>query len=302
MKRDLVIVLAGRVLQMAVLLLMLRAMTTQLSPTEVGNFSLLISISTLFVWILISPIGLYTNRHTLDWRAKGTVWINYGREGIYVACVSLFAAIALYLWQVIFRPVWALQLSWLGAAVATYIFFSVANTTIIPAINLFGKRIAYTVFYVATQILCLAFAWVISGFKASGEFWYFGQTAGFAVGLLLALPLFLKWTRPGAAKPRKPGELRAGLRDVMAFSLPIVVAWGLTWVQFQSYRIVIGNLVSLEFLGLFFAGYSASAGIMGAVETTAGQFFGPYFTNMCRKPSPNDSTMPGLPSCRRYIQ
>ena len=286
MNRDLIIVMASRVMQMAVLLLTLRAMTTRLSPLEVGNYSLLMSLSTLFIWVLISPVGLYMNRHTHAWWESGTIWLNYGREGLYGIAVALFTAVVLMLWEIIFKPSWALQLTWLGPSAGLYIICALGNNTLIPAINLFGKRISYSVLYVASQMLCLAFSWFFAGIHAKGEYWFFGQTAGFAVASLLALPIFLKTAppKPGNSAPR--GDLGAGLRAIMAFCLPITITAGLTWVQFQSYRIVIGDLVSLQFLGVFFAGYSASAGIMGAVEITASQFFGPYFYKHAQASAP----------------
>ena len=285
--RDLIIILVSRVLQMAVLLLTLRAMTTRLSPVEVGNFSLLMSIATLFIWIFISPIGLYVNRHTHEWWEKGTIWLNYGREGIYGVAVAIFTALALTLWEIIFQPEWARHLVWLGPATGLYIICALGNNTIIPAINLFGKRISYSVLYVGSQILCLAFSWTLAGIAPRGEYWFLGQTAGFAVASLLALPIFLKTAppKPGASH-RISSDWRAGLVAIAAFCLPIAVTSGLSWVQFQSYRIAVGNLVSLEFLGLFFAGYSVSAGIMGAVEVTAGQFFGPYFYRHVQESQP----------------
>ncbi len=287
MNRDLIIVMGGRILQMAVLLLTLRAMTTRLSPLEVGNFSLLMSIATLFIWILISPIGLYMNRHTHEWWQKGTIWINYGREGLSGIAVAAFTALALSAWQLLFHPAWAQQLVWLGPAAGLYIICALGNNTIIPAINLFGRRTSYTLLYVTSQILCLAFSWAFTGFHAAGEYWFFGQTAGFALASLIALPLFLKVSAPplGAAR-QSPTDWRKGLAAIAAFCLPITITSGLTWLQFQSYRIVIGDLVSLNFLGLFFAGYAVSAGIMGAVEITAGQFFGPYFYKHVQEAEP----------------
>ncbi len=278
MKRALIIVLVGRLIQMAVMLATLRAATTRLSTVELGNFSLLASLSTFFVWILISPLGPYLNRFTLDWRGRGTIWINYLRMAAYVVAVAAFTATTIYLWKLIFKPAWTLQLSWLGTSMAAYIIFSTFNTVTIPAINLFGRRVAYTLLYSATQILCLAFSWFITGIEARGEYWFLGQTAGFALGFLLALPLFTKTTSPEKGQHwRTSTRIRDGLKAVAIFCLPIVVTNGLFWVQFQSYRIVVGNLVSLEFLGLFFAGYSVSAGLLAAVEVATGQFFGPYF-------------------------
>lgn len=276
-KRDLSIVVLSRVVQMGLLVLTLRAMTSRLTPTQVGDFSLLVSISTLFVWPLISPIGLYVNRHTLQWLEDGSIWRNYLHELLYVFGVAAFAGLTLSTWQYFFKPSWAAQFTYLGPAMMSYIVFSVANTTIIPAINLLRLRIAYTILFTITQLIQLMICWLLTGDSPFGQTWFWGQTAGFALGFLVALPHFLKSTRRIYRIESAPHDYRADLRDVAAFSIPIAVTLGLNWVQFQSYRFVIGNFVSLKFLGLFFAGYTASGGIMAAFEATATQFFGPYF-------------------------
>ncbi len=202
--RDLMIVMAGRVLQMAVLLLMLRAMTTRLSPLKWAITSLLMSIATLFTWIFISPVGQYVNRHTHEWREKGSVRLNYGREGFYVLSVSLLTALTLTIWQALFQPSWADRIVWLGPLAGLYIVFSVGNQTIIPAINLFGKRVSYALLYVGSQILCLACAWAFTAIHPTGEYWFAGQAIGFAAGGLLAVPIFLKTAPPGPAVLRGP--------------------------------------------------------------------------------------------------
>jgi O-antigen/teichoic acid export membrane protein len=275
---NLALLLVGRALQMAILLLTLKVMTLRLGPSEVGFFSLLVSIANLFTWLIISPVGVYVNRRTLDWRRHGTLRRNYGLHACYIAFAAVLSAVLLLAGQYLLHPNWESPPIVLATLVAAYMVVATLSNTLAPALNLTGYRVAYSILYTLTLLACLAGSWIAARGLPTGAAWFTGQIAGFSAGTILSLAAFL-WVT-GSQRVDKPfsiAHVKSQFRIAMAFILPVAAAWTLNWIQFQSYRMMIGGLVSLHFLGLFFAGYSVAAGLMGAVEISANQFFYPYF-------------------------
>jgi hypothetical protein len=292
MLRDLAIVLMGRALQMAVLLLALKAMTTALAPSEVGIFSLLVAISNLFTWLIISPFGIYVNRRTLDWQQNGTLRRNFGLHAAFIALSAILSAILILAGQHMLQPEWGVAALTVAGLVPLYILVATLSNTLAPALNLMGHRVAYSLLYTLTLLLCLAGSWFLTQGTPTGVTWFTGQIAGFAAGTGLSFAAFLFFTR---RTPPEKGfttlwgpHLKLSLVAALAFTLPVAAAWTLNWVQFQSYRVIVSELVSLDFLGLFFAGYSVAAGLMGAVEITASQFFYPHFYKHLQRATEED--------------
>ena len=61
-RRDISILILGRILQTVLSLIALRIITTILSPTEVGNYYLIIAICFFFSYILLNPVATYFSR------------------------------------------------------------------------------------------------------------------------------------------------------------------------------------------------------------------------------------------------
>lgn len=277
MKYDIYIVLSGRIVQIVMMVVSLKIMTYRLSPAEMGKYAIIMAIISFFAMVFINPVGMYINRQLNDWNKKGEVWHNFQHAALYLITIVLAA---MCLMPVILYCVGlktGLSLRWLVLLVTTNLLFNTINQTIIPSLNMLGKRFAWAIFTTVTLLASLVFSVVMTISAATAELWISGQIIGLLIGVSLAIPFFQKnLIKRAKSKPFCSWHEHV-VKPVITFALPIAITVTLNWIQFQSYRFGINYFNGIDFLGFFAAGYSISAGIMGAFEVTAMNYFYPAF-------------------------
>ena len=97
--KELVILILGRVVQVFIMLVSIKISTTFLSPLEMGNLYLIMSICSFFGLFFINPVGQYINRKTHEWHQKSILanklW-NYNYYILLASILSLFIVMGLY--------------------------------------------------------------------------------------------------------------------------------------------------------------------------------------------------------------
>ncbi len=276
--RDLFIVLTGRVFQLLTSLVALRLLTWRLDQVQMGRFSLLITVFTFFALVFVNPVGSYINRQLHSWARQGNGSRFLGYALLYLLGVCVLCGLILWLSGPALITLLDIKILWLIILIVAYLFTNTLNQTLIPSLNLLGKRFQWMLMTLLSLWVGLIASVLITGIEPSAEFWMYGQVIGFSVGALLALGMLLR-----ALNSQHDGINRAAdlhwnqLSPVIFFAIPLSVAVLLNWFQFQSFRFFFGEMESLARLGLFAAGYAISAGILGAFETTATQLFLPGF-------------------------
>ncbi len=274
--RDLVIVLAGRGLQIITALLTLRLLTWRLEQVEMGKLAIFTVLITFFALAFINPVGMYINRQLHAWNRQGTVLRHLGFACSYLILVSGMAALLLYVFAFLFVDLVSIPIGLLIFLVVGSLFTSSINQTIIPSLNLLGKRLEWMLFTLLSLWVGLTASVVLTGIHADAEFWMIGQISGYLLGTGFATASFIAAVnRVHSTEPIKSGI--GQIKPVAVFAVPLAITVLLNWFQFQSFRIFFGEMESLARLGIFAAGYAVSAGIMGAFESTAGQYFAPVF-------------------------
>ena len=66
--KDLSIIIIGRVLQIIIMLVSFRLLTTFLTPEEVGNYYIILALVAFFNLVLLNPSSMYFSRHLLQWQ------------------------------------------------------------------------------------------------------------------------------------------------------------------------------------------------------------------------------------------
>lgn len=272
--------LIGRFLQVVTSILVLRLMTATLSPNEMGKFTLIMSIISFFALIFINPIGMYFNRRLHDWYQRVLVWQALKMLFIYVLLVA-FMALLLISFSSTFYDLGSIgSIYWILALVFGSLLFNTMNQTVIPTINMLGKRGASIVCSLLTLWLGLLVSILLTSTENSAELWISGQLIGLLLGsgiAILPLSRVLSEIEITTTVPIKFTLNKNIIKTIFIFAFPISLTVGLNWIQFQSYRFIVSELISLEYLGLFAAGYALSLGIMSAFEATAMQYFYPIF-------------------------
>lgn len=272
--RSFLAVLCGRILQLLTAFLTLRIMTTRLGAEGLGRYTIIFSVTTLFALLFISPVGMYINRHLHRWIDEGCLWPNFRWALIYNIGVAAIAAVCIPTFMWLAKPDWSVETTTLTALVVGSILINTANQTLIPAFNLLEHRFTWVVLSTLSLWFSLGFAVLFTLDTQSAARWISGQLLGLLAGTLMALWPFIRLAQKNRnGSKNAPSSDR--LSEVATFALPLALTVGLNWAQFQSYRLYLGPLTSLEFLGLFAAAYTLASGLMSAFENLMHQFFYP---------------------------
>lgn len=271
----LLLILPGRIAQFILSLVVLRVATQVLSPAEMGRMSLVISTIAFFTVLLIYPVGTFINRRLHTWHESGQVAHYFSRYWKYLFVVSMAVALVLTMNQTVGIVDLQTDILWLLVLVCGSMLFNTANQTVISSLNLLdfkGWFIGLTLLTVAVGFLFSLF--FVRHYEPKAEYWLFGQIVG---QLLLAI-----WGAKILSGKVRSSSSRVNISwgqiiALLAFAWPVTVSVGLNWMQTQGYRFLMENQAGLVSLGLFFAGYGVSAGLISAIETILATYFQPKF-------------------------
>lgn len=275
MRQFLLLVLPGRIIQFIMVVLAMRVATHYLSPSEMGRLSLYITATAFFTVIFIYPVGTFINRRLNIWHQKGLIANYFYHYWKYLLCVSLIVALILLLNEYVQLVNLNSSISWLLLLICGTLIFNTINQTLIGTLN----QLNYGNWFLGLSILNLLFGFVASFLlvfviKPSTEFWFLGQMIGHILGAIISWRVFYKKIPPIKIKSQLSSK---HLSALFFFSWPVSISILLNWTQTQGYRFLIEDSLGLASLGLFFAGYAVSAGLIGAVETILAVYFLPNF-------------------------
>ena len=91
-RTDLLIIVIGRILQVAYGVAAMRGVTAVLSPDEIGRRDLVLSVTSWFALLLISPVGNYLNRQAVEWHLEGRLLESVRRFSMFLGGVALVGA------------------------------------------------------------------------------------------------------------------------------------------------------------------------------------------------------------------
>lgn len=279
MDKTVVILAAGRVLQIVIALVSVRVFTTLLSAAEVGNLYLINSIYTLFALGLLNPVGVYLNRRVHKWTDEGSLFDRLAQFNIYMGLVVAVSVVVVFLLRRYGEVGSGIAPLPLVLLVALTLFLSTWNQVIIPTLNLLQHRTAFVVFSTLTLALGLGlsilFARVVS---ASAVWWLAGPLAAQAVVTLGAFAYLRKVVSGEFSVETARSSLnRENLGSVFGFAFPLMLTTLFMWLQNQSYRMIVEKNIGLEFLGMLGLGLGIAANIAAAAESLVQQLCQPVF-------------------------
>lgn len=271
-----ILLLTGRILQIVLAVLQIRLATTLLAPDQYGIWILLQTVVAFFVMFLLSPFGLYLNRHILEWNNKQQLPEVFRSYTLLLVCFSVSGVVFFFLVQ---------QLKFVDLHVASYFTTAMImallmltqtfHQTWIPSLNFLGKRKEYVLgTSLATFIsLLIVFILATSGWS-SPKSW----AISFSIGSLIAAFIFIprSWYK---YSDTRFAEFKSSLsmKQVFQFSLPLFLSTLFIWFQTQGYRFIVENKTGLVIFGQFAAGYAVVAGLFAALEVVIISFYQPQF-------------------------
>lgn len=274
MKKGVLILGLGRGLQMLLLFLNYRLLTTVLSKQEVGEYFFILSLTAVTGLIFINPLGTYFNRtlHSLEGPAQV-------RKHMLIV-FSVICGLSLFnipLVGVIKNFFISISENWILVAgvISFYVASTSANNTLVPVFNFFKKRNTFVILTVGTQGLALLFAYYLGVKSGEATSWLLGHAFGFSFFVMLVF--FLKIPFRGAAVPTSSASMPLISIQAWQFALPVgvvnVVVWGLT----QGYRPFLEKFAGLEMLAEIGLGLGLASSLAVAFEYLVQQVYQPDF-------------------------
>lgn len=280
MKTEVALLVAGRGVQALLTIAAFRILTSFLSPADVGNTYLILSIATLFGMFLLSPVCIYLNRQLFSWHDSKSIFDHLLGYNLYLLGVSLSSFIIVWLlWRFLGVGAGLPGLS-LALLVSFYVYALNCNQIFIPFLNALGHKASFVLLTVATAGLGLLFSLAFVYFSSpTAVAWMWGQVAALGLVTALGARVFLKKVR----EPRVPhsGTLRyvnkAAFSNIAAFAVPLAGATFFMWAQGQSYRVLVEKINGAEFLGYLAIGFSIATSVAGILESLVQQIYMPVF-------------------------
>jgi len=255
----------------------MKVATMLLSPSEMGRLSLILATIAFFTLFLVTPVGMFINRRLHAWQEHGRARLYLTRYLIYLVVVAGIAAIVLLVFSALGIMRFGLSVGWLIFLVCGSLFFNTINQTVIPSLNLLGYNKRFVVLTIATNAASFAIAVVVvMATSPQAQHWLLGLLVGqILMALIGARELSALLASSPARGTYSAVAGAAHLRALYNFAWPVAIAVGLGWVQAQSYRYLLGDLLGLDQLGLFVAGYGVSIGIVTGFESVLTAYFQP---------------------------
>ncbi|KIM09155.1 MAG: hypothetical protein KU28_00495 [Sulfurovum sp. PC08-66] len=276
MNKDLAILVAGRIAQIAIMLISIKISTALLSPAQMGNIYLIMSVTGFFGLFFINPVGQYINRKTHEWHTQGVLLNRLYNYNFFVIAASLIAVLVVFLLYSMGVGKENSFVLWM-VLIPLFVFFYTWNQTMIPMVNMFEHRAAFTLMTILTQALSLMFAYtMVLSFQKEGIVWFSGQVFGLGVMALVALIYFyIKIEDRFDMREAYSAINKKSLSNILKFVLPLSVGVFFLWMQNQSYRLVIDKYIGVEFLGYLGVGMAIASAVANSFEMIVMQFVYP---------------------------
>lgn len=273
------IITAGRALQSLIGIAAIRLLTTLLTPTQVGNYYLILAVMGGIILVLISPLATYINRRLHKWFEDGVLmWWLRGYHS-YLVAVVLISMVIIYGLHKYLGVGSSSHVIGFVIVLTAYIYCITCNQNIILFVNMLGKRLGFVFFTSLTLTLGLACsAFYVMLVSPTALSWIFGQVTAMALVTPFAL-IYLRrvvHSNNGNKSPVAP-VLRNDLPVVLSYAWPLLITYLFMWAQNLSYRVIIEKIVGPEFLGFVGVGLGIAAGLATALESVVHQIYLPVF-------------------------
>ncbi len=277
MNKNLAIIISGRVLQVIIMLVSIRVMTYLLSPTEMGNYYLAITILAFLNLVFLNPPGMYFSRHVLQWQRSKNL---FNAITVFMAWMCVVSLLSIPIVFVIFEicdyhEKYNVFLFTLFTVLAMLVSTTHRNT--MHGTNALGFRTEFVVFLIGTLLLGLTFS-ITSVLLYGGNplWWLFGVIAAEALMLVKIFRFFIQNNTLDINKIRS-ALTQKRLAAIMRFTLPIGVATFLMWGQNMSYRFIVDYKYTADALGYIAVGLGISTAVFNSLESILMQYFNPLF-------------------------
>lgn len=274
-QKDVLVLAAGKLVQVTIGFVTLRLVTELLSEEEVGIYYTLQALLMLLAFTFFNPIGQFYGRHLVHWKEKDNIK-NATAIFIMLRLVALpvallFSVLVYYIFD--YYKYFSLVI-YLGFI--TISLFAMLHGVLLSAANVLIGRVAFTIYASATVVCGLIASLSLVQFNKTAISWMLGL---FIIQVLFSVFLYSEITKGNSLSLRKIKESinLEYIYKVMTFIAPVTAALFLQWGQSTSFRLVVENLYSVEILAYIAVGMALSGAIFSALESLSTQFYMPIY-------------------------
>lgn len=257
--KELITILAGKIINSIILLLTIRVLTQILSKEEVGYYYQFVTGAVFATSILIGPINSYYDVNILKANSYEVIKLNklFGRYVI----IGLLVCIAITLGLSVGKEIWEIAQILIISSLL-YIVSTHANRRI-SNLNMYRKRLSYVKISVINSLACLGFGYTcVRTLGANYKSWMLGLAIGWMISLIITNFLEKETLSTKAINEKK---------NEREFIIPLVIASAIFWMQSQGYRLVTAYGFDVKQLGEIAIVVAIIAGVYGAVEAVINQ-------------------------------
>ncbi len=280
LNKDFLIIFVAKLVQVAISVVTIKVSTMLLSPEEMGNIYIFLTVQTFFVLTFISPVGQYINRKTHTWSQNESIIDNLTIFLIFILLVTLFSTFIGCFLYYFFDVGSNFEADIFLLLLAGSILFVTLNQTYMPFLNMLHYRLEFTILSIFTSFFMLIFGSLfVELFKPSAEFWLYGVILSNLIFAIFGYILIRK----------RIGNVFHGFnrvikklnnydyKSLLYIVIPISIATLFMWSQNSAYRIIIEQKISLEFLGYLGVGLSVASQLATVFESILIQYFSPVY-------------------------
>lgn len=248
---------SGRVIEALFNLILIRAYSEFLSVAEVGQLSLLLTVSGFFMQLFLATSGSFFLRQVVEWRNERRLMREIRHFLAYLLLVLPVAAVLAVAGHRLIGSIAFLPLLPMVLIVWGTVFLQGAQQNLLGAINILGQRSWFVGLSNLSVLMGLSGAILaVKYLSATAVTWQGGYLI--AYGAVLPLSLLLLWRHRAADGPASPAGPVAGVfsAGALAYMAPLVVVMMCFWVQNFGYRLILGGEAGTTLLGIFTVGFT----------------------------------------------
>jgi len=273
--KDILVLTAGKAIQLSIGFATLRIITELLSEQEVGIYYTLMAVVNLLSFVFFNPLGQFYTRNLVHWQQTGNI-----KNATLVMIVLRLAAIPVALLTAIsvFYLFDYTQYFSLGSysVFITIALFALVHGVLLSSANILIGRVTFTLFAATTLIVGLASSLVLAKINETAMGWMYGLFLA-QIGFSYFLYRVIVKGNPISTKKIKSAFNKRYVSNVFLFTLPVTITLSLQWGQQTSFRLIVEDLYSAQALASIAVGMALSSAIFAAVESLATQFYLPIY-------------------------
>ena len=255
----------------------IRLLTSLLTPEEVGNYYLALSILAFFNLVLLNPPSMYFSRHLLEWKLSKNLLNAIFIFFLWILIVAVISALAIAILFDTTNYIEKFNLELFILFIMSAIIISTTHRNLIYGLNTIGFRKEFVVFLVITLMLGVIFSSALVYFyEAKSLYWLYGVILSEVLILFFAFKFFIRGNMLDLKKI-KITITKDRLKNILMFIIPIGLTTFLMWGQSMSYRFIVDYKYSAEALGFISIGLGMSSAVFGSLEAILMQYFSPIF-------------------------